>query len=219
MTDIGADYKDCHIAGTVIHVARKSGDAAEYLGHITICDNVKNGTLEALELLKESGVKNTVMLTGDSESVASKIAEELKIGDYRSSLLPEDKVTQIERILTDNTDGTVVFVGDGINDAPVLARADIGVAMGALGSDAAIEAADIVIMDDDLRRLPLAVRIARKTVRIVRENIGFSLAVKIAVLVLSFIVLCPMWIAVFADVGVMMIAILNSLRAMRLNWF
>ena len=195
--------------GTHIHVAVNG----EYAGYLVIADRPKEGAAQALRELKRAGVKQTVMLTGDNREVAAAVAGQLGIDQFRAQLLPEDKVTQVEDLLRDKGPGeNLVFVGDGINDAPVLSRADIGVAMGALGSDAAIEAADIVLMDDDLRKLPVAVRIARKTLSIVHQNVVFALGVKFLVLVLSAMGYANMWAAVFADVGVSVIAILNASR-------
>ena len=199
----------CHHVGTIIHVAVDG----VYMGHIVISDQVKEGAKETLRDLKAAGVRKTVMLTGDSQAVGQAVAGQLGLDEVHAELLPGDKVDQVERLLqTKGPKDQLVFVGDGINDAPVLSRADIGVAMGAMGSDAAIEAADIVLMDDDLKKLPVAVRIARKTLRIVRENIVFALAVKFLVLILSALGVANMWWAVFADVGVSVIAILNSMR-------
>ena len=199
----------CHHVGTIIHVAVDG----VYLGHIVISDQVKEGAKETLRDLKAAGVRKTVMLTGDSQAVGQAVARQLGLDEVHAELLPGDKVDQVEGLLQNKgPKEQLVFVGDGINDAPVLSRADIGVAMGAMGSDAAIEAADIVLMDDDLKKLPVAVRIARKTLRIVRENIVFALAVKFLVLILSAVGVANMWWAVFADVGVSVIAILNSMR-------
>ena len=199
----------CRHVGTIIHVAVDG----VYMGHIVISDQVKEGAEQALRALKAAGVRKTVMLTGDSQAVGQAVAGQLGLDEVHAELLPGDKVDQVERLLqTKGPKEHLVFVGDGINDAPVLSRADIGVAMGAMGSDAAIEAADIVLMDDDLNKLPVAVRIARKTLRIVRENIVFALAVKFLVLILSALGVANMWWAVFADVGVSVIAILNSMR-------
>ena len=199
----------CHHVGTIIHVAVDG----VYMGHIVISDQVKEGAKETLRDLKAAGVRKTVMLTGDSQAVGQAVAQQLGLDEVHAELLPGDKVDQVEGLLqSKGPKEQLVFVGDGINDAPVLSRADIGVAMGAMGSDAAIEAADIVLMDDDLKKLPVAVRIARKTLRIVRENIVFALAVKFLVLILSAVGVANMWWAVFADVGVSVIAILNSMR-------
>ena len=199
----------CHHVGTIIHVAVDG----VYMGHIVISDQVKEGAKETLRDLKAAGMRKTVMLTGDSQAVGQAVARQLGLDEVHAELLPGDKVDQVEGLLQNKgPKEQLVFVGDGINDAPVLSRADIGVAMGAMGSDAAIEAADIVLMDDDLNKLPVAVRIARKTLRIVRENIVFALAVKFLVLILSAVGVANMWWAVFADVGVSVIAILNSMR-------
>ena len=199
----------CRHTGTIVHVAVDG----VYMGHIVIADRVKEGAAQALRVLKAAGVRKTVMLTGDSQAVGREVAGQLGLDEVHAELLPGDKVDQVERLLRSKAPGEqLIFVGDGINDAPVLSRADIGVAMGALGSDAAIEAADLVLMDDDLNKLPVAVRIARKTLCIVRENIVFALTVKFLVLVLSAVGAANMWWAVFADVGVSVIAILNSMR-------
>ena len=199
-------------SGTTIHVAVDG----KYAGHLVIADRPKEGSAQALRELKEAGVRQTVMLTGDARGAAQAVAEELKLDGFYAQLLPGDKVEKVEALLQGkNPKENLVFVGDGINDAPVLSRADIGVAMGALGSDAAIEAADIVLMDDDLRKLPVAVRIARKTLSIVRQNVVFALGVKFLVLALSVPGYANMWMAVFADVGVSVIAILNASRMLR----
>ena len=202
----------CRHMGTIIHVAVDG----EYAGHIVISDQPKPEAAQALSDLKAAGVRRTVMLTGDAQSAAEGVARELGLDEFHAELLPGDKVDQVERLLAQKQPKeNLVFVGDGINDAPVLSRADIGVAMGALGSDAAIEAADIVLMDDDLSKLAQAVRIARKTLSIVRQNIVFALAVKGLVLVLSALGYVGMWWAVFADVGVSVLAILNASRMLR----
>ncbi|MBR5417919.1 MAG: cadmium-translocating P-type ATPase [Clostridiales bacterium] len=211
MEDVHADFHECHLPGTIVHVAR----GTEYLGHIVINDVLKKDSPAAIADLRKSGVKNIVMLTGDNESVASRVAEQVRIDTYHAGLLPAQKVEKLEAILGAKSTGNVAFVGDGINDAPVLTRSDVGIAMGALGSDAAIEAADVVLMDDRLAKIPVAIRIARKTMRIVIENITFSLVVKIAVMVLGALGIADMKLAVFGDVGVLILAILNSLRAMR----
>ena len=211
MEDVKADFHECHLPGTIVHVAR----GTEYLGHIVINDVLKKDSPAAIADLRKSGVKKVVMLTGDNESVASRVAEQVGIDTYHASLLPAQKVEKLETILGAKSTGNVAFVGDGINDAPVLTRSDVGIAMGALGSDAAIEAADVVLMDDRLAKIPVAIRIARKTMRIVIENITFSLVVKIAVMVLGALGIADMKLAVFGDVGVLILAILNSLRAMR----
>ena len=211
MEDVKADFHECHLPGTIVHVAR----GTEYLGHIVINDVLKKDSPAAIADLRKSGVKKVVMLTGDNESVASRVAEQVGIDTYHAGLLPAQKVEKLEAILGAKSTGNVAFVGDGINDAPVLTRSDVGIAMGALGSDAAIEAADVVLMDDRLAKIPVAIRIARKTMRIVIENITFSLVVKIAVMVLGALGIADMKLAVFGDVGVLILAILNSLRAMR----
>lgn len=199
-----------HDAGTCVHIA----SGGKYLGHIMISDLVKPGSEKAIAELKRSGVL-TVMLTGDSRTAAENVGARLRIDEVHSELLPEDKVSIVEGLLAKKRGGTLAFAGDGINDAPVLSRADVGIAMGALGSDAAIEAADVVLTDDDPAKIPLALRISKKTMRIVRQNIVFALAVKLAVLVLGALGFADMWIAVFADVGVAVLAILNAIRAMK----
>ena len=200
-----------HCVGTCVHIAR--GDV--YCGHIVISDEVKDGSKEAIAELKNASV-TTVMLTGDRSAAAMKVGKELGIDDVRSELLPEDKVAAVEELLANEGRRTLAFIGDGINDAPVLSRADVGIAMGALGSDAAIEAADVVLTDDRPEKAALAIRAARRTMRIVRENIVFALGVKLAVLALGALGRADMWIAVFADVGVAVLAILNAIRAMRI---
>lgn len=211
MDTVGAGWHDCHRVGTIIHVAVDG----VYMGHIVISDTIKPGAREAVDRLRDLGVTRLVMLTGDREAVARDVGERLGLDQVRAQLLPVDKVRAVERLLETQPPGrTLTFVGDGINDAPVLARADVGVAMGALGSDAAIEAADVVLMDDDPARLADAIRIARRTLTIVRQNIVFALGVKGAVLVLGAAGLATMWFAVFADVGVSVLAILNAMRAM-----
>ena len=199
--------------GTVVHVAA----GQEYLGHIVIADEIKPGAAQAVSELKKAGVTRTVMLTGDAEGIAANVASRLGIDEYHAQLLPEDKVRQVETLLKgkgDDGKGTLAFVGDGINDAPVLSRADIGIAMGALGSDAAIEAADIVLMDDDPAKIARAIRIARKCIRIVNENIWFALGVKAVCLILGALGIANMWLAIFADVGVMVLCVLNAIRAL-----
>ncbi len=208
MDKVGAGWHDCHLAGTVIHIAESS----EYLGHIVINDEMKPDSKVAVAGLKELGIKNTVMLTGDTERVAKSVGEEVGIDSGCAKLLPAQKVEKVEELLSQGC--KTAFVGDGINDAPVLTRADVGIAMGALGSDAAIESADIVLMDDKPSKLPSAIRISRKTMRIVRQNIVFALAVKAIILALGAFGIANMWTAVFGDVGVMVIAILNAMRAM-----
>ena len=209
MEEIGLAYRPSGQVGTVVHVAAEG----RYLGYILIADEVKPDAKEAIAALKAQGVKKTVLLTGDAKDVGEAVAQELGLDEAYTQLLPGDKVERVEALLQETSPkGKLAFVGDGINDAPVLSRADVGVAMGAMGSDAAIEAADIVLMDDDLTKLPVAVRIARKTQCIVRENIVFALAVKFLVLILSAVGRANMWWAVFADVGVSVLAILNSMR-------
>ena len=209
---VGIEPIECHSTGTVIHVAVDG----KYAGHIVISDVIKPTAKAAIASLGRVGVDKTVMLTGDAKAVAEKVADELGIIEVRSELLPADKVTEVERLLDEKKKNEkLAFVGDGINDAPVLTRADIGIAMGAMGSDAAIEAADIVLMDDDPMRISTAIGISRKCLSIVKENIVFSLAVKFACLVLAAIGIADMWLAIFADVGVMVIAVLNAIRALR----
>ena len=208
MDKAGADWHDCHITGTVIHIS----EGAEYLGHIVISDEIKPDSKEAVIALKSLGVSKTVMLTGDRKEIGEAVGKELGIDEIRTGLLPSDKVAAVEELLKDGS--PLAFTGDGINDAPVLARADVGVAMGAMGSDAAIEAADIVLMDDKPSALAAAVKISRRTMAIVKQNIVFALAVKAAVLIFSAVGFADMWMAIFADVGVMILAILNALRAM-----
>ena len=208
MDKLGAAWHPCHHSGTIIHVAIEG----EYAGHIVISDRIKEDSAEAVRALKAAGVSRTVMLTGDQESVAKSVAETLKVDEYHAQLLPADKVSQVERLLKE---GTLAFVGDGINDAPVLTRADVGIAMGALGSDAAIEAADVVLMDDKPSKIATAVRIARRTLGIARQNIIFAIGIKVLVLVLATLGLATMWMAVFADVGVTVLAVLNAMRALR----
>ena len=210
MKRIGIECIACHLPGTIIHVAIDG----EYEGHIVISDVIKPAASKAIEDLHRCGVDRTVMLTGDSEAVAASVSKELGIREHYSSLLPADKVEKLEQIMQERTKGKVAFVGDGINDAPVLSRADIGIAMGALGSDAAIEAADVVLMDDDPVKIAKAVRIARKCMRIVYENIVFAIGIKLVCLLLGALGIADMWLAIFADVGVMVLAVLNAIRAM-----
>lgn len=214
MDSLGADWKTCHKVGTIVHVAIDG----KYAGHIVISDCIKSDTKEALEQLRKAGVKNLVMLTGDHHEVAEKVTGELSMTDYKAELLPADKVTELENYLAQkNLRATVGFVGDGINDAPVLARADVGIAMGGLGSDVAIEAADVVVMNDRLSKIAQAIKIARRTITIARENIVFSIGIKILVLILASIGLANMWLAIFADVGVTVLATLNAMRTMKLT--
>lgn len=209
MDEVGATWKACYKVGTIIHVAVNG----EYAGHVVISDAIKLHAKEAVNLMTCAGVDNIFMLTGDSDKIASKVAEELGIKNYRSELLPADKVVEFEKILS-VANGKVAFVGDGINDAPVLSRADVGIAMGALGSDAAIEAADVVLMDDDPRKISRAIKIARKCLGIVKQNIAFALGVKFLCLILGAVGIANMWAAIFADVGVMILAVLNSIRTL-----
>ena len=213
MDAIGAQWHDCSHAGTIIHVAIDG----QYAGHIVISDKVKEDSAEAIAQLKALGVSRTVMLTGDRREVGAHVAEQLGIDEWYAELLPGDKVEHVEKLL--NTDASqarhVAFVGDGINDAPVLARADVGIAMGGLGSDAAIEAADVVLMDDHPSKVALAMRVARRTLAIARQNVWFAIGVKLAVLVLAALGLATMWFAVFADVGVTVLAVLNAMRALK----
>ena len=212
MKRLGVEYLDCHSVGTIIHMAIDG----EYAGHIVISDVVKPHSKEAIQELKKHGVEKTVMLTGDAKRVADQVAAELGVDEVRSELLPADKVAEVEKLLTEKgSKGKLAFVGDGINDAPVLTRADIGIAMGAMGSDAAIEAADVVLMDDDPLQIAKAIKISRKCIGIVRQNIVFSLIVKFACLALTAVGLANMWVAIFADVGVMIIAVLNAIRALK----
>lgn len=214
MREEGIAYHDCELTGTILHVSIDG----KYAGHIIIADVVKEDAAECIKRLHAAGVKKTVMLTGDRAEVAKAVAEKLGLDEYHGKLLPEDKVNQVERLLGETSEkGKLAFVGDGINDAPVLTCADIGIAMGAMGSDAAIEAADIVLMDDKPSKIASAIRIARKTMRIVWQNIVFALGVKFAVLVLAAVGLATMWLAVFADVGVAILAILNAMRCMRVK--
>ena len=209
MKRLQIEYRECHHTGTIIHMAI---DGA-YAGHIVISDRIKPHAKEAVEALRASGVTKTVMLTGDTESVAGQVAAELGIDEVYSELLPEGKVEKVEELL-ERKEGKLAFVGDGINDAPVLSRADVGIAMGAMGSDAAIEAADVVLMDDDPLKIAKAVRISRKCLRIVHENIWFAIGIKAACLLLGALGIANMWLAVFADVGVMVLAVLNAVRAL-----
>lgn len=211
MDDLGVEWHDCHLAGTIVHVAVDG----KYAGHIVISDVVKKDSDEAIRSLKKLGVDRTVMLTGDREAVGKEVAEKLGLDEYHAGLLPADKVAQVERLISEKPAGKVLaFVGDGINDAPVLKRADVGVAMGGLGSDAAIEAADVVLMDDKPSKIAVAVRIARRTIRIARQNVRFAIGVKVSILALAAVGLGTMWMAVFADVGVTVLAVFNAMRAL-----
>ena len=211
MESLGLEYKSCHKNGTIVHMAVDD----EYAGHIVISDEVKPDSKEAIEKLKKVGVKKTVMLTGDLEKVGKEVADSLGVDEVYGNLLPADKVAKVEELINNKDKKEVLaFVGDGINDAPVLARADIGIAMGALGSDAAIEAADVVLMDDNPIKIAQAIKISRKCIRIVYENICFALIIKFACLILGAFGIANMWVAIFADVGVMVIAVLNAIRAL-----
>ena len=211
MDRLGVKWIDCHEAGTIIHMAVDG----RYAGHIVISDIEKPHAKEAIQALKKAGVEKTVMLTGDSRKVAEHVAADLGIDEVHAELLPADKVSEVEELLKNNTGkGKLAFVGDGINDAPVLSRADIGIAMGAMGSDAAIEAADVVLMDDDPLKISKAIRISRKCLRIVYENIWFAIGIKLICLLLGAVGIANMWLAIFADVGVMIIAVLNAIRAL-----
>ena len=212
MDAVGARWRACTHTGTIIHVAIDG----EYAGHIVINDKIKEESADAVAQLKALGVENTIMLTGDREEVAANVAAKLALTEYHAELLPTDKVSHVERLMEENQSGkALAFVGDGINDAPVLARADVGIAMGGLGSDAAIEAADVVLMDDHPTKIALAIGIARRTIAIARQNVWFAIGVKIAVLILAAFGLATMWMAVFADVGVTVLAVLNAMRALR----
>ena len=214
MESVGASWKACENHGTIIHVA-VDGD---YMGHIVISDRERSDAPAAIASLKNVGVSKVVMLTGDKRDVAEDIAAKMGITEVRSELLPQDKVSAVEGLLAQKAAGkSLAFVGDGINDAPVLARADVGVAMGGLGSDAAIEAADVVLMDDKLSKLSKAVKIARRTLGIAKQNIVFAISVKVAVLILAALGLAPMWLAIFGDTGVMVLAVLNSTRALKIQ--
>ena len=211
MNRLGIAYQDCHHVGTVVHMAIDG----KYAGHILISDIIKPHAKEAIAELKKAGISKTVMLTGDSKRVADQVAEELGIQEVYSELLPADKVSRVEELLNQKSEkDKLAFVGDGINDAPVLSRADIGIAMGALGSDAAIEAADIVLMDDDPLKISKAIKIARKCIRIVYENIYFAIGIKVLCLILGALGIANMWVAIFADVGVMILAVLNAVRTL-----
>lgn len=212
MEDIGLEAHNCHLAGTIIHVAVDG----KYAGHIVINDKIKEDSAEAITSLKRLGVEKTVMLTGDREAVGKNVAERLGLDEYHAELLPADKVAHVERLIREKAEGkSLAFVGDGINDAPVLKRADVGIAMGALGSDAAIEAADVVLMDDKPSKISTAIDIAHRTIQIARENVVFAIGVKVAVLLLATVGLSNMWMAVFADVGVTVLAVLNAMRTLR----
>ena len=214
MERIGAKWHDCPQVGTIIHVAING----EYAGHIVINDKIKDDSSDAISKLQSLGVAKTVMLTGDSKEVGGHVAKKLCISEFYTELLPADKVRHVERLLADKTKNTfLAFVGDGINDAPVLARADLGIAMGGLGSDAAIEAADVVLMDDKPSKIATAIQIARRTIRIARQNVWFAIGVKLLVLILAATGFATLWMAVFADVGVTVLAVLNAMRALHIS--
>ena len=210
MKSLGVDPISCRSAGTIVHVAVDGS----YCGHIVIADRIKPHAVRAIELVKAAGVRKTVMLTGDNKKTADAVASELGIDEVRSELLPSDKVSAVEELLANNKGGKLAFVGDGINDAPVLSRADIGIAMGAMGSDAAIEAADVVLMDDDPIKIAKGIKISRKCLAIVKENIWFAIGIKVLCLLLGAVGIANMWMAIFADVGVMILAVLNAIRAL-----
>ena len=211
MDAVGAVWHDCENKGTIIHVAING----VYAGHIVISDEIKETSKEAIKALKRIGVKKTVMLTGDNKDVAEAVSGELGLDKVYGGLLPANKVEKVEQLLAENKgNGKVAFVGDGINDAPVLTRADIGIAMGAMGSDAAIEAADVVLMDDDPLKIAKAIKISRKCLAIVNQNTWFSIGVKLLCLLLGALGIANMWFAIFADVGVMILAVLNAMRAL-----
>ena len=216
MESIGVKYKPCDHLGTIIHVAING----EYEGHIVISDTIKDHSKEAITALKQHGIRKTVMLTGDAKAVADRVGGDLGIDEIRSELLPQDKVSEVEKLLSEKRSDKerLAFVGDGINDAPVLSRADIGIAMGAMGSDAAIEAADVVLMDDNPYKIVTAIRISKKCLRIVKENIWLAIGVKVLVLLLGALGIADMWAAIFADVGVCVIAVLNAIRCMHMDF-
>ncbi len=216
MDAIGAKWRDCEHVGTIIHVAIDG----EYAGHIVINDKIKEDSAEAIAELKSLGVSRTVMLTGDRKEVGEDVAKKLQLSEYHAELMPADKVAYVDELLNSKPstlNSQLAFVGDGINDAPVLARADVGIAMGGLGSDAAIEAADVVLMDDKPSKIALAIRIARRTIRIAKQNVWFAIGVKVAVLVLAALGIGTMWMAVFADVGVTVLAVMNAMRALKVQ--
>jgi Cd2+/Zn2+-exporting ATPase len=217
MDAVGAKWHDCHHVGTIIHVAIDG----EYAGHIVINDQIKSDSAETISQLQQLGIARTIMLTGDRQEVADHVANELHLSEYHAELLPDDKVAIVDKLITNtyhpSPNTHLAFVGDGINDAPVLARADVGIAMGGLGSDAAIEAADVVLMDDKPSKIALAIRIARRTLKIARQNVWFAIGVKVAVLILATFGLATMWLAVFADVGVTVLAVLNAMRALKVS--
>ena len=214
MDSVGAKWHPCHHVGTIIHVAIDG----IYAGHIVITDQIKADSAETISQLSSLGVNRTVMLTGDRHEVAAQVAQQLGLSEYHAELMPADKVAMMEQLTAENKQpsaGLLAFVGDGINDAPVLARADVGIAMGGLGSDAAIEAADVVLMDDRPSKIALAIQLARKTIGIANQNVWLAIGIKLGVLVLAAFGIATMWMAVFADVGVTIIAVLNAMRALR----
>ena len=215
MDKFSIEWKACKKIGTIIHVAINN----EYQGHIVISDTIKENSKKAISDLKKNNISKTIMLTGDSKEVGENVAKNLSLDEFYSELLPQDKVKILEEILDkkDDVNKKIAFVGDGINDAPSLTRADVGIAMGAMGSDAAIEAADVILMDDDPGKIPTAIKVSKKCLRIVKENIYFSIGVKIIVLILGALGLASMWAAIFADVGVTIIAVLNAMRCMYLK--
>ncbi|MDE5867025.1 MAG: HAD-IC family P-type ATPase, partial [Lachnospiraceae bacterium] len=216
MKKLNIAYEECTVPGTIVYVAVNH----MYMGCILISDVIKENSKEAIKALKESGIRKAVMLTGDNKAVAESVGREIGIDEIHSELLPADKVTQVEALLNEKSaKEKLIFVGDGINDAPVLTRADIGIAMGALGSDAAIEAADVVLMDDDPKKIALAIKLSRRCLRIVYQNITFALLVKALCLILGAVGIANMWIAIFADVGVMVIAVLNATRTLNTKKF
>ena len=212
MDELGISYQECHSVGTIVHMALDG----RYAGHIVISDLIKPTSAQAVQALRRCGVNRIVMLSGDKEETAQAIGRELGIDEVYGGLMPDDKVTKVEELIASRRGDKekLVFVGDGINDAPVLSRADIGIAMGAMGADAAIEAADVVLMDDDPLKIAKAIRIARKCLCIVRENIVFAIGIKLICLLLGAMGIANMWLAIFADVGVMIIAVLNAIRAL-----
>jgi Cd2+/Zn2+-exporting ATPase len=211
MENVGAKWQPCEKVGTILHIAING----EYAGHIVVSDKIKEDAADAVKALKTEGVKRLVMLTGDKEEVAADVAKTVGLEEYHAELMPGDKVNKVEALLKEKAEGTMAFVGDGINDAPVLARADVGIAMGGLGSDAAIEAADVVLMDDKPSKIAVAIRQARRTLRVAQENTWFAVGIKRAVLVLAFFGMATMWMAVFADVGVTVLAVLNATRTLK----
>ena len=211
MDSIGVEWSGCDVAGTIIHVAVDGS----YAGHIVVGDKIKSDSRRAISRLRAMGVNKTVMLTGDSKAVGADVASKLDIDEFHAELLPADKVAHVERLLREKPKGqSLAFVGDGINDAPVLKRADIGIAMGGMGSDAAIEASDVVLMNDQPSKIATAVAVARRTIRIASQNVWFAIGVKVAILLLAAAGLGAMWMAVFADVGVTVLAVLNAMRAL-----